>query len=45
MMVIHYIWSFRLNTHHIVSGNVSKLLKKQKGLCNFCKLSFISQQT
>jgi len=33
-------WSFRLNNHHIISGNVSKLLKKQKGLCNFCKLPF-----
>lgn len=33
-------WSLRLNNHPIISGNVSKLLKKQKGLCNFCKLSF-----
>jgi RNA-directed DNA polymerase len=33
-------WSLRLNNHPIISGNVSKLLKKQKGLCNFCKLPF-----
>jgi len=33
-------WSLRLNNHPIMSGNVSKLLKKQKGLCNFCKLPF-----
>jgi RNA-directed DNA polymerase len=33
-------WSFRLNNHPIISGNVSKMLKKQKGLCNFCKLPF-----
>jgi len=33
-------WSFRLNNHPIISGNVSKLLKKQKGLCNFCNLPF-----
>jgi RNA-directed DNA polymerase len=28
-------WSLRLNNHPIISGNVSKLLKKQKGLCKF----------
>lgn len=33
-------WSFRLNNHPVMSGNVSKLLKKQKGLCNLCKLPF-----
>ena len=33
-------WSCRLNNHTIISGNVSKMLKKQKGLCNFCKLPF-----
>ena len=32
--------SFRLNNHPIIPGNVSKLLKKQKGLCNFYKLPF-----
>lgn len=35
-------WSLRLNNHPRISGNVSKLLKKQKGLCNFCKLPFFS---
>nr|WAK85037.1 hypothetical protein [Amicula sp. isolate GU52X-4 cfCalB7] len=33
-------WSLRLNNHPLISSNVSKLLKKQKGLCNFCKLLF-----
>lgn len=34
-------WSLRLNNHPIISGNVSKLLKRQKVcLCDFCKLPF-----
>jgi len=33
-------WSFRLNNHPIISSNVSKLFKKQKGRCNICKLPF-----
>ena len=33
-------WSLRLNNHPITSSNVSKLLKKQKGRCNTCKLPF-----
>ena len=33
-------WSFRLNNHSIKSTNVVKLLKKQKGRCNICKLPF-----
>ena len=33
-------WSLRLNNHPVIAGNVSKLLKKQKGSCNFCKLPF-----
>jgi RNA-directed DNA polymerase len=33
-------WSFRLNNHPVMSSSVSKLLKKQKGRCNFCKLPF-----
>ena len=36
-------WSFRLNNHPIISDNVSKMLKKQKGLFNLCKLSFFQQ--
>ena len=35
-------WSSRLNNHSITSTNVSKLLKKQKGRCNICKLAFFS---
>lgn len=33
-------WSSRLNNHPITSTNVAKLLKKQKGRCNICKLPF-----
>lgn len=33
-------WSLRLNNHPITSNNVSKLLKRQKGRCNICKLPF-----
>jgi RNA-directed DNA polymerase len=32
--------SSRLNNHPITSTNVSKLLEKQKGRCNICKLQF-----
>jgi RNA-directed DNA polymerase len=37
-------WFFRLNNYPIISGNVSKLLKKQKDLCNFCKRLFFSNR-
>lgn len=33
-------WFLRLNNHPIIRSSVSKLLKKQKGLCNLCKLLF-----
>lgn len=33
-------WALRLNNYPGVSGNVSKLLKKQKGRCNLCNLAF-----
>ena len=33
-------WSLRLNNHPVMSGNVSKILKRQKGFCNLCKLPF-----
>ena len=33
-------WSSRLNNHPITSTNVTKLLKKQKGRCDICKLPF-----
>jgi len=33
-------WSSRLNNPPITSTNVAKLLKKQKGRCNICKLPF-----
>ena len=33
-------WALRLNNHPVISGNVVKMLKKQKGRCNMCKLPF-----
>lgn len=36
-------WSLRLNNHLVMSGNVTKLIKKQKGCCNLCKLLFFQQ--
>jgi RNA-directed DNA polymerase len=33
-------WSLRLSNYPVMSGNVSKILKRQKGCCNLCGLPF-----
>ena len=33
-------WALRLNNHPVISGNVVKMLKRQKGRCSICKLPF-----
>jgi RNA-directed DNA polymerase len=33
-------WASRMGKHPEVKASVAKLLKKQKGICNYCKLTF-----